>query len=82
MTSCWWPPIWQLATNVVRLTTHLSHFMDAGLGFAPERCKIQVGLHGEGETLVPIPNTKVKPFIGYNTTGFAGGKIARGQIIE
>jgi hypothetical protein len=32
------------------------------------------GLHGEGETLVPMPNTKVKPFIGYNTWVLALGK--------
>jgi hypothetical protein len=37
-------------------------------GFAPERkSKSLVGLHGEGETPVPIPNTAVKPFIGYYT---------------
>ncbi len=32
------------------------------------------GLHGEGETLDPIPNSKVKPFSGYNTWVLALGK--------
>lgn len=35
------------------------------------------GAHGAGETLDPIPNSKVKPSCGYNTAGFARGKIAR-----
>ena len=42
-------------------------------GWQGRWCKGLVGLHGEGETLVPIPNTKVKPFIGYNTSGLARG---------
>ena len=29
--------------------------------------KYQVGAHREGETPVPMPNTEVKPSIGYNT---------------
>ena len=36
--------------------------------------KLLIGLHGAGETLVPIPNTKVKPSIGYNTWVLALGK--------
>ena len=56
--------------------------MDAGLGFALERCKIQVGAHGAGETLDPMPNSKVKPSSGYNTAGFARGKIARCRILR
>jgi carbonic anhydrase len=38
------------------------------------RHKFQIGAHGERETPVPIPNTEVKPLIGYNTWVLALGK--------
>jgi hypothetical protein len=36
--------------------------------------KILVGAQREGETPVPMPNTEVKPFIGYNTWVLALGR--------
>jgi hypothetical protein len=36
--------------------------------------KDRVGVHGEGETPDPIPNSAVKPFSGYNTWVLALGK--------
>ena len=48
---------------------------DYGLaGNSLTRYKCQIGAHGAGETLVPIPNTTVKPSIGYNTWVLALGK--------
>jgi hypothetical protein len=37
-------------------------------------CLILVGAHRAGETPVPMPNTEVKPRIGYNTWVLALGK--------
>ena len=47
--------------------------MEIGLALAAPG-KGLVGVHGEGETPVPIPNTVVKPFSGYNTWVLALGK--------
>ena len=68
--------------NFVRSFGGLSVLMDIDLGFALERRKIQVGAHGEMETPVPMPNTEVKHLSGYNTSGFARGKIARCRTID
>ena len=43
-------------------------------GWQALRHKFQIGVHGAGETPVPIPNTAVKPSIGYNTWVLALGK--------
>jgi hypothetical protein len=51
--------------------------LKADFGYAKtgfERYKGGIGLHGAGETPVPIPNTEVKPSIGYNTWVLALGK--------
>jgi hypothetical protein len=66
-----------LAKTVISLTTSVHVTKDVILrffaGMKPGK-KLRIGVHRERETPVPIPNTAVKPFIGYNTWVLALGK--------